>query len=137
MGAQRFLTATILGGVTLFLAGFLIFGLALANAYPVSDIDRAEPLLLWLLLAQFGWAALLTVIIGKSPGASTPGGGFKVAALIGFLVSASFSLEYYSMTTLPVSTMTYVDPFLWAIYFGIGGGVIGLWVGKGSRSAQI
>ena len=64
MGAQRFLTATVGGGVALFAAGFLIFGLALANAYPPTVIDREVPLWLWLVVAQFAWAALLTVIIG-------------------------------------------------------------------------
>ena len=64
MGAQRFLTATVVGGVTLFAVGFLVYGLALANAYPVTVIDRETPLWLWLVLTQFVWAALLSVIQG-------------------------------------------------------------------------
>ena len=136
MGAQRFLTATVLGGVTLFLVGFLVYGLALANAYPVSVVDREVPLWLWLVLSMFAWAALLTVIIGNWPGASTPGGGFKAAAIVGFLLSVSLGLGFYSMTTLPVSVMSYVDPFVSAIYYGIGGAAIGWWLGRGSP-AQI
>ena len=132
MGAQRFLIATVLGGVTLFLVGFLIWGLALANAYEASVVDREAPLILWLALSQFAWAAMLTVIIGKWPGASTPGGGFKAAAILGFLVSVSLGLQFYSMMTLPVSVMSYVDPFLWAINFGIAGAAIGWWLGRGS-----
>ena len=136
MGAQRFLIATVLGGVTLFLVGFLVWGLALANAYEASVVDREAPLFLWLALSQFAWAAVLTVIIGKWPGASTPGGGFKAAAIIGFLISVALGLGFYAMMTLPISVMSYVDPFLWAIYFGTAGAAIGWWLGRGSP-AQI
>ena len=136
MGAQRFLTATILGGVALFVAGGLIYGLALANAYPASGIDRELPLWLWLGLAELAWAALLTLFIAKWPGGSTAGGGFKAAAVFGFLVSISQGLSFYAMTTLPTSVMSYIDPFISAIYYGIGGAAIGWWLGRGSP-AQI
>ena len=132
MGAQRFLIATVIGGVSLFLVGSVVWGFVLANAYPVSVVDREVPLILWLALSQLAWAAVLTVIIGKWPGASTPGGGFKAAAIIGFLTSVSVGLGFYAMMTLPVSVMTYVDPFLWAINFGIAGAAIGWWLGRGS-----
>ncbi len=134
MDAQRFLTATVVGGVTLFAVGFLVYGLALANADPATVIDREVPLWLWLVLSQLAWAALLSVIIGKWPGGSTPGGGFKAAAIVGFLLSISIGLGFYSMTTLPVSVMSYIDPFISAIYFGIGGAAIGWSLGRGSPS---
>ena len=134
MDAQRFLVATVLGGVTLFLAGFLIFGLALANAHEPTGIDREAPLFLWLALAQFVWAALLTMVIDRWPGGSTPGGGFKVAAIVGFFSAAAVGLGFYSMTTLPTSMMTFADPFLAAINFGVGGAAIGWWLGRGTPS---
>ena len=134
MDAQRFLTATVVGGVTLFAVGFLVYGLALANAYPPTVIDREAPLWLWLILAQFAWAALLTVIIGNWSGASTPGGGFKAAAIVGFLMSIAFGLGFYAFTTLPVSVMSFIDPFVLAIVFGIGGAAIGWSLGRSSPS---
>ena len=132
MDAQRFLIATVVGAVTLFLVGFLVYGLALANAYPETVIDREAPLWVWLVLSQFAWAALLTVIISKWPGGSTPGGGFKAAAIVGFLISIAFGLGFYSMTTLPTSVMSFVDPFLGAVVFGIGGAAIGWSLGRGA-----
>ena len=134
MDAQRFLTATVLGAVTLLVVGFLVYGLALANAYPPTVIDRETPLWLWLILSQFAWAALLSVIISKWPGGSTPGGGFKAAAIVGFLLSIALGLGFYSFTSLPVSVMSYVDPFILAIVFGIGGAAIGWALGRGSPS---
>ena len=53
------------------------------------------------------------------------GAGFKVAAIVGFLLSIAIGLGFYAMTTLPISVMSYIDPFIWAIYFGIGGAAIG------------
>ncbi len=135
MDAQRFLTATVVGGVTLLVVGGLVYGLALANAYPVTVIDREAPLWLWLVLSQFAWAALLSVIISKWPGASTPGGGFKAAAIVGFLLSIALGLGFYAFTTLPVSVMSYIDPFVTAIVFGIGGAAIGWSLGRGSTLA--
>ena len=134
MGAQRFLTATVLGGVTLFVVGGLVYGLALANAYPATVIDRELPLWLWLGLAQLAWGALLTVILGKWPGASSAGGGFKAGAIIGFLFSIAIGLSFYAMTTLPVSVMSYIDPFISAVYMGVGGAVVGWYLGRGAPS---
>ncbi len=132
MDAKRFLIGTIVGGVTLFAVGFLVYGLALANAYPATVIDREEPLLLWLFLAQFVWAALLTVILSKWPGASTAKGGFTAAAIVGLLVSTAFGLGFYAMTTLPTSVMSFVDPLLGAVIFGIAGAAIGWTLGRGT-----
>ncbi len=68
------------------------------------------------------------------PGASTPGGGFKAGAIVGFLLSIALGLGFYAFTTLPVSVMSYIDPFISAIYFGIGGAAIGWSLGRGSPS---
>jgi hypothetical protein len=132
MNVQRFLIATVVGGLTLFVVGFLVYGLALANAYPETGIDRGAPLLLWLALSSFAWAALFTVILDKWPGGSTPGGGFAAAAIVGLLMSIALGLGFYAMTTLPISLMSYIDPFVSAIFFGIGGAAIGWSLGRGA-----
>ncbi|GMR12624.1 MAG: hypothetical protein BMS9Abin29_0814 [Gemmatimonadota bacterium] len=132
MDVQRFLIATVVGGVTLFVVGFLVYGLALANAYPETGIDREAPLWLWLILTEFAWAALLTVILSKWPGGSTAGGGFMAAALVGLLISIAFGLGFYAMTTLPTSVMSYIDPFVSAVVFGTGGAAIGWSLGRGA-----
>ena len=132
MDAKRFFTGTVVGGVTLFVLGFLVYGLALASAYPPTVIDREEPMLLGLGLAQFAWAALLSVILGKWPGGSTAGAGFAVGAIVGFLTSIAFGLGFYAMTTLPTSVMSFVDPLLGAVVFGIAGAAIGWTLGRGA-----
>ena len=132
MDAKRFLIGTVVGGAALFAVGFLVYGLALANAYPPTVIDREEPLLLWLFVGQLAWAALLTVILGKWPGGSTPKGGFMAAAIVGFFVSIALGLGFYSMTTLPTSVMSFVDPLVSGVVFGIAGAAIGWTLGMGA-----
>ena len=132
MDSKRFFIGTTVGGVTLFAVGFLVYGLALANAYPATVIDREEPLILFLLLAQFVWGALLTLILSKWPGASTAKGGFTAAAIVGLLVSVAFGLGFYAMTTLPTSVMSLVDPLLGAVVFGTAGAAIGWTLGRGA-----
>lgn len=104
----------------------------MANAYPATVIDREAPLWLWLGVAELAWGALLTVIIGRWPGASSAGGGFKAGVTIGFLFSIAIGLGFYAMTTLPVSVMSYIDPFISAIYMGTGGAAVGWSLGRGA-----
>ena len=135
MDAQRFIMGTIVGGVTLFVVGFLVFGLALANAYPATSIDREVPILWALGVGQLGWGALLVLVLNHWPGGATAAGGFKPAAIIGFLASASIGLGFYSMTTLPTSMMNFVEPFIAAVMFGIAGAAVGWSLGRGGAEA--
>ncbi|MFV2008156.1 MAG: hypothetical protein ACC667_11970 [Longimicrobiales bacterium] len=47
-------------------------------------------------------------------------------------MSISFGLGFYAMTTLPISLMSFIDPFVSAIFFGIGGAAIGWSLGRGA-----
>ncbi len=135
MDAQRFLYGTVVGGVTLFVVGGLVYGLALANAYPATSIDRELPIWWALGVAQLVWGALLVLVLDKWPGGATAAGGFKAGAMIGFLASAAIGLGFYSMMTLPISIMNFVDPFIAAVVFGIGGAAVGLSLGRGGAEA--
>lgn len=135
MDAQRFLMGTVVGGVTLFVVGYLVYGLALANVYPETTIDREVPIWWALGVAQLAWGALLTVVLDKWPGGASPAGGFKAAAIIGFLVSISIGLGFYSMTTLPTSGFSFVEPFIAAVVFGLGGAAVGWSLGRGGAEA--
>ena len=76
----------------------------------------------------------MSAILGNWSGASTTGGGFKAAAIVGFWLAIAFGLGFYSMTTLPISVMSYVDPLVSAVYYGAGGAAIGWYLGRGTPS---
>lgn len=131
---SKFLTATLVGAVVLFLLGFLIFGLALTgfyegNAGTATGVDKETPEWLWLILSVLATSALLTLILGWR-GAADAAAGFKTAAIVGLLWGMSWDFGIYSMTHLQTLTLTLVDPILSAVYMGLGGTAIGLMLGR-------
>jgi|TARA_B100000315_G_scaffold233813_1_gene247270 hypothetical protein len=54
---------------------------------------------------------------------------------VGLLLAVGIDFGMYSMTNIQNLTITVVDPPLAEIYFGIGGAVIGLMLGKGETGA--
>ena len=45
-------------------------------------------------------------------------------------ILVALGLGFYAFTTLPISVMSYIDPFISAIVFGIGGAAIGWSLGR-------
>jgi hypothetical protein len=140
MTSGRFFTASLAGGVTLFIVGFLLWGLALsgfteAHVGTATGVMKEEMDFLYLVLGQYLWAVLLTVVIGKWAGVSGFGPALKVGAVLGFLMSLSVGLTQFSMTNLFDLTTVLTDPFVSAIWSGLGGGVIGLVLGSGKEDA--
>lgn len=78
MDAKRFLTGTLVGGVTLFAVGFLVYGLALANAlYTESPIGGLDARGLLSVMAQRLDVRTWRPVGGAAPvfrGVTTPGG---------------------------------------------------------------
>ncbi len=129
MNRPGFLKATLLGALVLYVVGFLVFGLALANVYIPTVIDREAPLFLWIIPANIAWAALLALIASWA-GGPTASKGFKIGAIAGFLDAVSMGFMFYAVTTLPVSGMTFAEPFIWGAVSGIGGAAVGWSLGK-------
>ena len=137
MSQGRFWTASLAGGVALFLTGFLLWGLALAGFYEshmvsVPGVNKETADMFHLAISQIVWAILLTVVMGKWAGVSGFGKGLMVGAVMGFLMSLSVGLSQFSMMNLADLTLVLTDPFISAIWSGLGGGVIGLVLAGGS-----
>jgi len=131
MTTGRFVTATLVGGIVLFFLGFLIWGLAFmgffeAHAGSATGVAKDPPRFLLILVSQFVWAGLLTLVIGTWARVSGFGPAFRVAAVVGLLSSLSFDLMMYATTNLSDLTATLIDPLLGTVWTGIGGGVIGI-----------
>ena len=140
MTPGRFFGASVAGGVTLFVAGFLLWGLALSGFFE-AHVGTAtgvlkEPVdMVHLALGQIIWAVLLTVVMAKWAGVSGFGQGMMIGAVLGFLMSLSVGLTQFSMTNLVDLTAVLTDPFVSAVWSGLGGGVIGLVLGSGNKEA--
>ena len=132
MDAKRLAIGTVVGGIVMFGATYLIWNMAFdyyAVAIEAAGVAR-EPQLLWVsALSNVPFAALVTLVIERG-GSSTIGGGVKIGAIVGFLVWASVDLSFYANTTIFDLTTIILDPLLAGVWFGIGGGVIAAVLGR-------
>jgi hypothetical protein len=136
MTTGRFLSAAVAGGLTLFVGGFLLWGILLdpffqAHLGSATGVLKEPMDVVSLSLGQFFYALLLATVIGKWAGVSGFGSGFKIGLIFGLLISLAVGLTQYSMANIVDLTATLVDPLVAAVWAGLGGGVIGLVLGGG------
>ena len=129
MDTKRLATGTLVGGITLFAVGYLIFDLAFAdfyaaNAGSATGVDRDAQLVWAVALGSLSYAALITLAIGSQAGSSTMAAGVKSGAVVGFLLWFTVDFILYGITNTSNLTRTVVDPLLELVRAGIGGGVI-------------
>jgi len=135
MDTKRFATGTLVGGVILYVAGYLIFDLAFAgfyaaNAGSATGVAR-DPQLVWAVaLGSLSYAALVTLAIGSRAGSSNKGAGVKTGAVVGFLLWFTADFIFYGIQNVSNLTRTVVDPLLELVRSGIAGGVIAVVLGK-------
>jgi hypothetical protein len=132
----RVLAATVAGGITFFILGFLIFGLLLGpmvmkpNEIVYPGLMNETPVWAPLVLANLVTAFLLAYIFDKWATISTFVGGLIGGATILFLFSLSNQLMFNAFMNLSKSYITAVADIAGATVMGaLGGGVIGMVLG--------
>lgn len=141
MDTKKFFMGTMAGGLTFFLAGWLIYGMALMNfmmehAGSATGVSRSDEDMVWwsLLLGNFASGALFTYVFLKWTNISSFGGGFRAAAAMSFLMAAGFDFTMYGTSNMMDLTGTVVDILAYTVMAGIGGGVIGAVLGMGKKA---
>ena len=117
MDTRRILLGTLVGGVAMYVFGYLIFELAFGGFYArnvgsATGVLRDTPLQWAVALGSLSLAALVTLAIEARPGPLTIGRGFTTAASVGFLLWLGVDLLRYGGTNVPNLTRTLVDPVL-------------------------
>ena len=129
MDTRRLVVGTLVGGVAMFTLGWLVFELALGSFYDSQMTAAAAPAmrdtpLVWAAaVGALALGALVTVCLEWS-GASSIAGGFKVAALVGFLAWGGVDFSLHSFLDLASLTQTVVDPFAEIVRTGLVGAVV-------------
>ena len=129
MDMKRFLIGTIVGGITMYILGYLIWALAFAGFF-ATNVGSAtgvvrQPGLVWAVaLGSLSLAGLITLAVGSRAGSATIGSGFKVGAIVGFLVWFGVDFIHYGVTNVDNLAATIVDPLLELVRAGIVGAVI-------------
>ena len=134
MDTKKFLIGMVVGAVVLWAVGWIVWGFAFAdffaaNAAGATDLAREAPILWSMALGHLAIAALVTLAIGWS-GSFSLGGGFKIGAIVGFLLWFGVDFIHFAGQDLSTLTATIVDPILELVRTGIGGAVIGVVLGK-------
>ena len=135
MSTNRFVLATLAGGIAVFMVGGLIYGVLTVSFFEANQgsavgVMRATPDYVHLFLGQLVFGALLTVVIGKWAGQSGAGAGLRIGAAFGALLGFAMDLTMFGVTNISNITATLVDPFFTMIQMGIGGAVVGAVLAK-------
>ena len=114
---SKTLIAALLGGLTLFVMGYIVYGLLLADFYSTS-VDRAEPLILYIVLGELVVGYLIAWVFSQT-GTSTVADGAKVGAILGFLLALSIGLITYGVYEMAELSTHLVDSLVGAVRFGV------------------
>ncbi len=141
MDTKKFALATIAGGITLFVLGYVFYEVLLAgffeaNAGTATGVMKETPVFWAVLLGELGAAALITLALGWA-GASGAGDGFKIAAKVGFLVAFSINFIIFGVMNISSLPAVIVDLPVAAIRWGVAGAVIGMLGSKGAGAGSM
>jgi hypothetical protein len=131
----KVLTATLVGSITIFLLGYLIFGILLEPYTKVDEIQyiglhKVPPDFLLLMLKNIVQAFLLVYIFEYLAGIRTFLGGMKVGAIIMFLTTISLNLNLLSILNLHNGlTANILDVVGETVRMALGGGIMGAVLG--------
>ena len=137
----RVLLATVVGAVTIFLLGYLFFGILLtpyttAGEIPYAGLRKVPPDMLLLVLKNIVQAFLLVYIFEYLAGIRTFLGGVKAGATIMFIITLSLNLSLLSIMNLHTGyTPNILDLAGETVRAALGGGVIGAILGYRHKGA--
>ena len=134
MDAKKLVIGMLVGTVVLWLVGRLIWMVAFANFFSANlggatGFVREDPMMWPVILGHIAIATLVTFAVVWS-GSYSMGEGFKIGAIVGFLLWFGVDFILYGNFDTRTLWATIVDPFLELIRTGIGGAVIGVVLGR-------
>lgn len=138
----KFLTGTIVGGIVLYLTGFLVFGILLAeyskaNMAQYPGLMKDPPEHISLFLFNLVYAGLLTLVFVKWGGIKNVVSGMSAGAMIMFLVALGNDLQYIAfMNFFTGFAPAAVDVIATTALGAIMGGAIGFVLGKLDKPAE-
>jgi len=141
MGNNKILLAGFLGAVTLFLLGFIVYGMLLgefmaANAgAPGVNKPMEEMSFGWIIISNLASGYLLAVIFGKYANISNAMAGLQAGAVIGLLMGLGVDSAMYSTTYLYNMKSMVADIVMWSIMSGITGAVVAATLGMNRKTA--
>ncbi len=139
MTAQRFAVATIAGGVTVYILGFVtsILFSDLMSGFSVTSPDKYmkdSPVILSVVLGSLAIGALLTVVLGCWTGHTSALKSFRTSAILGVLIYLYLGLSLFGMTTMLDFTGTLIKVIIDTVQVALTGMVVGAVLGRGRQA---
>jgi hypothetical protein len=138
---KRFIIGTVVGGIGLYILGYVIWELVFADFFEANDGSAIgvakDPQVIWAIaLGTLSYAALLTLAIGTRAGSATIVDGLKIGAIVGFLMWFGVDFIHYGVGNVSNLTATIADSLLELIRAGISGAVIAAVLAKIADAPQ-
>ncbi|HWB29302.1 MAG TPA: hypothetical protein VG736_02285 [Vicinamibacterales bacterium] len=135
----RHLLAALAGGLTLFVLGFLVYGLALAsflqaNAGSAAGAMRSPPLVWAIAAGDLVYGVFLTMLFARNPALSSLRRHVALGGVTGLLTSLASGLLQYATHDVANITATAVSSIAFAVLAAAAGGVIGMILGSAGSS---
>lgn len=133
MNTKQWVVGTIVGGIVLFVLGYLIFSLLLGSFYAANSppgMDRETQIVWAVAVGSLAYAALIIYALGARGGSVTIASATKVGAIVGFLLWLCANFTLYGLTNLSGLPVAIVDPVAELVRAGITGAVLGVLLPK-------
>ena len=132
MKTSKLLIASLAGGVTFFILGWLVYGMLLTDFMSKQNyatVMRAEADTIWwaAILSNLVMGFLLAWVLGKWGGIRTLMGGLIGGAILGALIAGTVDFGMYAWTNLMDITAIILDIVAYTVMGALTGGVVG-WV---------
>ena len=140
MDGRRLLMGVVVGGIAMFGLGWVIFELAFGSFYDANSNLPASAVrdtsILWATVAGSVALAVLVTFAITWAGATSFGSGFKIAAIVGFLLWLGVDLLRYSFIDGQNLTVTLLDPVLEIVRTGLVGAILAVTLNRGSGGGE-
>lgn len=129
MNTKQWVVGTVVGGIVVYAVGYVLFEFLLgdfyaANGGSATGVNR-DPYIVWAVaVGAFAYAALILYALRAHTAPLSVLSGFKVGAIVGFLLWACVDFTLYGITNMNNLTVTIVDPFVELVHGGIAGAAL-------------
>ncbi|MEN9685069.1 MAG: hypothetical protein RLZZ28_855 [Bacteroidota bacterium] len=142
MNTQKFLVSGIVGGIMSFFAGYLIYGLVMADFFAkhggtdTAAMKKMEEYAWWaLVVGSLFQGFLLSYIFNKWANITSLGNGAVAGGVVGFFVSGAFDFMMFATTNLSTIESLIADVLCGAVMYGLIGAAVGFMNGVGKKAA--
>jgi hypothetical protein len=140
MDMKRLITGTLVGGIAMYAAGWLIWDMLfldfyMANGGGAENLWRETPVLWAVAVGTLSLAALVTLALDKCEGASIAK-GFTCGGVVGLLAWLGFDMIMFGYSNMQTLTIALLDPALEFVRTGIGGAAIAAVLAKTATTSS-